>query len=43
MQDDARRREEIQFLRHAVEHLDDKAKGDLKWRFTAQGSFWRYR
>jgi len=37
MQDDARLREEIQFLRHAVEHLDDKAKGDLKVALYGSG------
>jgi hypothetical protein len=39
MHDDARLREEIQFLRHAVEHLDDKAKGDLKVALYGSGFF----
>src|SRR5215208_2756471 len=39
MQDDARLREEIQFLRHAVEHLDDKAKSDLKAALYGSGFF----
>ena len=39
MQDDVRLREEIQFLRQAVEHLDDKAKGDLKVALYGSGFF----
>jgi hypothetical protein len=39
MNDEARLRDELQFLRHAVEHLDDKAKGDLKVALYGSGAF----